>query len=79
MEDYNKKALREAKEQNDSKNKLSAEMQEKLDTLLKKSPADIKHEEMMFVLENMDLESLFNAAAKRQNEQITNLTNEQKN
>ena len=54
-------------------------MQEKLDTLLKKSPADIKHDEMMFVLENMDLESLFNAAAKRQNEQITDLTDEQKN
>ena len=50
-----------------------------LDELLKKSPADITHEEMMFVLENMDLESLFNAAIKRQNEQITNLTDEQKN
>jgi hypothetical protein len=50
-----------------------------LDELLKKSPADITHEEMMFVLENMDLESLFNAAIKRQNEQITNLTDVQKN
>ena len=50
-----------------------------LDELLKKSPADITHEEMMFVLENMDLESLFNAAIKRQNEQITDLTDEQKN
>ena len=79
MEDYNKKAYEEAKAQNDSKNKLSAEMQEKLDTLLKKSPADIKHDEMMFVLENMDLESLFNAAIKRQNEQSTNLIDEQKN
>jgi acetyl/propionyl-CoA carboxylase alpha subunit len=80
MEDYKQsKAYLEAKEQNDSKNRLSAEMQEKLDTLLKKSPADIKHEEMMFVLENMDLQSLFNAAAKRQNEQIINLNDEQKN
>ena len=79
MEDYNKKAYEEAKAQNDSKNKLSAEMQEKLDTLLKKSPADIKHDEMMFVLENMDLQSLFDAAIKRQNEQITDLTDEQKN
>jgi hypothetical protein len=50
-----------------------------LDELLKKSPADITHEEMMFVLDNMDLESLFKAAAKRQNEQIINLTDEQKN
>jgi hypothetical protein len=50
-----------------------------LDELLKKSPADITHEEMMFVLDNMDLESLFNAAIKKQNEQITNLTDEQKN
>jgi acetyl/propionyl-CoA carboxylase alpha subunit len=79
MEDYNKKALREAKEQNDSKNKLSAEMQEKLDTLLKKSPADITHEEMMFVLDNMDMQSLINAATEKQNQSITNLTDEQKN
>jgi hypothetical protein len=50
-----------------------------LDELLRKSPADITHEEMMFVLENMDLESLFNAAAKRQNEKIINLSDEQKN
>jgi hypothetical protein len=50
-----------------------------LDELLRKSPADITHEEMMFVLDNMDLESLFNAAAKRQNEKIINLSDEQKN
>jgi len=50
-----------------------------LDELLKKSPADITHEEMMFVIENMDLESLFNAAIQKQNETITNLTDEQKN
>jgi hypothetical protein len=50
-----------------------------LDELLRKSPSDITHDEMMYVLENMDLEALFNAAAKRQNEQIINLTNEQKN
>jgi len=79
MEDYNKKAYEEAKAQNDSKNKLSAEMQEQLDTLLKKSPADITHEEILFVLDNMDLQSLINAVAKSKNEQIINLTNEQKN
>ena len=80
MEDYKQsKAYLEAKEQNDSKNKLSAEMQEQLDTLLKKSPADITHEEILFVLDNMDLQSLINAVAKSKNEQIINLTNEQKN
>jgi hypothetical protein len=50
-----------------------------LDELLRKSPSDITHDEMMYVLENMDLEALFNAAAKRQNEQIIKITNEQKN
>ena len=50
-----------------------------LDELLKKSPADITHEEMMFVLENMDLQSLINAAAEKHNKQITDLTDEQKN
>jgi hypothetical protein len=50
-----------------------------LDELLRKSPNEITHEEMMFVLENMDLESLFNAAIQKQNETITNLSDEQKN
>ena len=58
---------------------MSEDKKYNLDELLKKSPADITHEEMMFVLDNMDLESLFKAAAKRQNEQIINLTDEQKN
>jgi hypothetical protein len=58
---------------------MSEDKKYNLDELLKKSPADITHAEMMFVLENMDLESLFKAAAKRQNEQIINLTDEQKN
>jgi hypothetical protein len=79
MEDYNKKAYEEAKAQNESKNKLSAEIKEKLDFLLKKSPADITHEEMLFVLENMDMQSLIDAATKKQNELITNLNDEQKN
>jgi acetyl/propionyl-CoA carboxylase alpha subunit len=80
MEDYKQsKAYLEAKEQNDSKNKLSAEMQKHLDMLLKKSPADITHEEMLFVLENMDMQSLINAAAEKQNQQIINLNNEQQN
>lgn len=50
-----------------------------LEELLKKSPSDITHDEMMFVLENMDLQSLFDAAIKRQNEKFINLTDEQKN
>ena len=66
MEDYKQsKAYLEAKEQNESKNKLSAEMQEKLDTLLRKSPADITHEEIKFVLENMDMHSILNAALNK--------------
>lgn len=39
-----------------------------LEELLKKSPKDITHDEMMFVLENMDLAALINAATKKQNE-----------
>lgn len=66
-----------------SKEKLEAYEQAqsklKLEELLRKSTSDITHDEMMFVLENMDLESLFNAAAKRQNEKIINLIDEQKN
>jgi hypothetical protein len=58
---------------------MSKDKKYNLEELLKKSPADITHEEMMFVLENMDLQSLFNAAAKRQNEKIINLSDEQKN
>lgn len=50
-----------------------------LDELLRKSPSDITHDEMMFVLENMDLESLFSAAMEKQNETIINLTDEQRN
>jgi len=66
MEDYKQsKAYLEAKEQNESKNKLSAEIQEKLDTLLRKSPADITHEEIKFVLENMDMHSILNAALNK--------------
>jgi acetyl/propionyl-CoA carboxylase alpha subunit len=79
MEDYNKKAYEEAKEQNESKNMLSAEIKEKLDFLLKKSTSEITHEEMLFVLENMDMQSLIDAATKKQNESIINLTDEQKN
>lgn len=64
---YNTKEYLEAKEQNDSKNKLSADIQEKLAELLKKSPMEIKHDEMMFVLEHMNLESITAAAMERQN------------
>jgi len=38
-----------------------------LDELLRKSPTEITHDEMMFVLENMNMESLLQAAAERQN------------
>jgi hypothetical protein len=58
---------------------MSEDKKYNLEELLKKSPADITHDEMMFVLENMDMQSLFDAAIKRQNESITNLTDEQKN
>ena len=68
MTDYKKsKEYLEAKEQNDSKNRLSAEIQEKLSELLKKSPTEIKHDEIMFVLEHMNLESITAAAMQKQN------------
>lgn len=68
MEDYKQsKEYLEAKAQNESKNKLSAEIQHKLDELLKKSPTEITHSEMMFVLDNMNLESITAAAMERQN------------
>lgn len=41
-----------------------------LDELLRKSPMEITHEEMMFVLENMDMGSLLQAAADRQNKEF---------
>jgi hypothetical protein len=41
-----------------------------LEELLKKSPTEITHDEMMFVLENMDIESITAAAMERQNLQI---------
>lgn len=44
--------------------------QEKLNRLLKKAPSEITHEEMMFVLDNMNLESIFEAAVKRTNKEF---------
>ena len=41
-----------------------------LDELLKKSPMEITHDEMMFVLEHMDIGALLQAAADRQNKQF---------
>jgi hypothetical protein len=38
-----------------------------LEELLKKSPTEITHDEMMFVLENMNLEAITAAAMERQN------------
>ena len=50
-----------------------------LEELLKKSPSDITHDEMMFVIENMDLQSLFDAAIEKQNKTIINVNDVQKN
>lgn len=44
-----------------------------LEELLKKSTSEITHEEMMFVLENMDMDSLLKAAADRQNQQFVEI------
>lgn len=38
-----------------------------LEELLRKSPMEITHEEMMFVLENMSMEALVQAAAEKNN------------
>ena len=38
-----------------------------LEELLKKSPMEITHDEMMFVLDNMNMEALVQAAAEKQN------------
>lgn len=66
-----------------SKEKLEAYEQAqsklKLEELLRKSTSDITHDEMMFVLENMDLQSLFSAATKKQNDIIIKLNDEQRN
>lgn len=46
-------------------------MQEKkeynLEELLRKSPTDVTHDELMFILENMNLEAITAAAMERQN------------
>ena len=41
-----------------------------LEELLRKSPSEITHEEMMFVLDNMDMESIFKAAVDRTNKEF---------
>lgn len=38
-----------------------------LEELLKKSPTEITHDEMMFVLDNMNLEALVSAAMDKNN------------
>ena len=38
-----------------------------LQELLRKSPMEITHDEMMFVLENMNMEELVKAAAEKNN------------
>lgn len=41
-----------------------------LEELLRKSPSEITHDEMMFVLDNMNLESIFQAAVERTNKEF---------
>jgi len=43
-----------------------------LDELLKKSPTEITHEELMFVLDNMDMGALLQAAADKNNQNFLN-------
>jgi hypothetical protein len=52
---------------------------EKLERLLKKSTSEITHEEMLFVLENMDMQALIDAATEKINTQIINVNDVQKN
>jgi len=58
---------------------MSEDKKYNLEELLKKSPAEITHDEMMFVLDNMDMQSLINAASEKINTQIINVNDEQKN
>jgi hypothetical protein len=58
---------------------MSEDKKYNLEELLKKSPADITHDEMMFVLDNMDMQSLINAASEKINTQIINVNDVQKN
>lgn len=41
-----------------------------LEELLKKSPMEVTHDEMMFILENMDMGAILQAATDRQNKQF---------
>jgi hypothetical protein len=58
---------------------MSEDKKYNLDELLKKSPADITHDEMLFVLENMDMQALIDAASQKINTQIINVNDVQKN
>jgi hypothetical protein len=58
---------------------MSEDKKYNLEELLKKSPADITHDEMLFVLENMDMQALINAASQKINTQIINVNDVQKN
>ena len=44
---------------------MSEDKKYNLEELLKKSPTDITHDEMLFVLENMDMQALIDAASER--------------
>lgn len=41
-----------------------------LEELLRKATSEITHDEMMFVLENMDMQSLIDAAVEKQNKEF---------
>ncbi len=58
---------------------MSEDKKYNLEELLKKSPADITHDEMLFVLENMDMQALIDAASEKINTQIINVNDVQKN
>ena len=47
--------------------KEKKDKQYNLEELLRKSPMDITHDEMMFVLDNMNLEAITAAAMEKQN------------
>ena len=58
---------------------MSEDKKYNLEELLKKSPTDITHDEMLFVLENMDMQALIDAASEKINTQIINVNDVQKN
>ena len=52
---------------------------EKLERLLKKSTSEITHEEFMFVIEHMDMQSLLDQASERMKNDLVTIKDEQNN